>query len=99
MARCNSYTGSCECQSGVVGDKCDRCQDEHWGFEYGNGCTPCNCSVASQSKQCDDSTGQCKCMPGVTGKHCDKCAPGFWNFSPQGCISKYLKQSNLFISL
>ncbi|KAB0790802.1 hypothetical protein PPYR_15312 [Photinus pyralis] len=84
---CNSYTGRCECKPNVIGEKCDRCQLDHFGFQSGQGCIPCACGVASLSSQCDDSTGQCMCKPGVTGRTCDRCAPGFWNYSETGCNS------------
>ncbi|KRT80924.1 hypothetical protein AMK59_5060, partial [Oryctes borbonicus] len=85
--RCDSYTGQCICKPNVVGEKCDRCAFEHYGFETGNGCTPCNCGVASESNQCDDSTGQCMCKPGVDNRNCDRCKPGFWNYSENGCLA------------
>lgn len=69
----------------VVGEKCDRCEDDHWGFESGYGCRACDCAVASNSTQCDDHSGQCACKPGVTGPQCDRCLPGYWNYGPNGC--------------
>lgn len=86
-ARCNSYTGDCECLPHVVGDKCDRCESEHYGFQAGGGCIPCACGEASISGQCDDVTGQCRCAPGVTGRQCDRCSAGWWNYTKDGCVS------------
>ncbi|XP_046389625.1 laminin subunit alpha [Ischnura elegans] len=85
--QCNSYTGECECHPNVVGEKCDRCAANHWGFSSCNGCTSCNCQVASESSQCDDFTGQCRCQPGVSGRTCDRCSPGYWNYGPSGCVT------------
>lgn len=84
---CDSYSGICECWPNVVGDKCDRCEIEHYGFSSGEGCTLCDCQIASESSQCDDTTGQCRCKRGVTGRTCDRCAPGFWNYTADGCLS------------
>ncbi|KAF5306067.1 hypothetical protein FQA39_LY09045 [Lamprigera yunnana] len=85
--RCSSYTGLCECKPNVIGEKCDRCKLEHFGFQSGYGCIPCQCGFASLSTQCDDFTGQCMCKPGVTGRRCDQCAAGFWNYTDKGCDS------------
>ncbi|XP_015602424.1 laminin subunit alpha [Cephus cinctus] len=87
MEECDSYNGGCLCKENVIGDKCDRCEINHYGFESCDGCKPCECSLASESSQCDDETGQCKCKPGVTGRKCDQCIPGYWNYGPHGCIS------------
>lgn len=85
---CNSYTGQCECKPNVIGEKCERCELEHYGFQSGQGCTLCSCGLASLSAQCDDATGQCRCKPGVTGRTCDRCAPGYWNYTEKGCVCK-----------
>ncbi|CAH0547112.1 unnamed protein product [Brassicogethes aeneus] len=84
---CDSSTGTCICKPNVVGEKCDRCDVEHFGFDSGRGCSPCNCSSASDSSQCDDTTGQCKCKSGVTGTTCNRCQAGYWNYTSDGCIS------------
>lgn len=88
MERCNSYTGTCECHPNVVGEKCDRCADNHYGFKSGQGCRACNCGLASYSSQCDDDTGKCRCKPGVAGQNCDHCSAGYWKYGPEGCIRK-----------
>jgi laminin alpha 3/5 len=89
MKRCDSYNGICECHENVIGDKCDRCQDDHYGFSSCQGCQPCNCGLASESSQCADEDGKCRCKPGVEGRTCDQCMAGFWNYSPDGCICTY----------
>lgn len=86
---CDSYAGTCECHPNVIGSKCDRCKEDHYGFESGQGCLACECGVASNSTQCDDHTGECRCKPGVTGRQCDRCLPGYWNYSPEGCTREY----------
>lgn len=85
--KCDSYSGTCQCHPNVIGEKCDSCQVDHFGFTSGEGCKACNCQIASESTQCEDLTGQCKCKRGVTGRTCDHCAPGFWSYTPDGCSS------------
>ncbi|XP_051171945.1 laminin subunit alpha [Leptopilina boulardi] len=87
MDQCNNYNGRCECKQNVIGDKCDRCEINHYGFDSCDGCKACDCGAASESSQCDMQTGQCRCKPGVTGRKCDKCINGYWNYGPEGCIS------------
>lgn len=86
-SECNSFTGLCQCQPNVIGEKCDRCAPDHYGFSQCQGCRSCSCGQASESSQCDDNTGQCRCRPGAAGLRCDRCASGSWNYSPAGCQS------------
>lgn len=83
---CDNFVGTCNCQRNVIGEKCDRCEDDHYGFDSGYGCNSCDCGIASNSTQCDDHTGVCACKYGVTGRQCDRCLPGYWNYGPEGCI-------------
>ncbi|XP_017779043.1 PREDICTED: laminin subunit alpha isoform X2 [Nicrophorus vespilloides] len=85
--KCDNDSGTCICKKNVVGEKCDRCEVNHYGFQNGEGCDSCNCFEASKSSQCDDTSGQCSCKPGVTGRMCDKCESGFWNYTSEGCVS------------
>lgn len=85
---CDNADGTCHCKPNVVGQKCDRCEENHYGFESGLGCLPCDCSIASTSSQCDPNNGQCRCQPGVTGRNCDTCVAGYWNFTENGCTCK-----------
>lgn len=82
---CDNYIGTCHCHDNVIGDKCDRCEQDHYGFDSGLGCRSCDCAVASNSTQCDDHTGDCRCSPGVTGRQCDRCLPGYFNYTGAGC--------------
>ncbi|XP_034839290.1 laminin subunit alpha [Maniola hyperantus] len=85
MERCDPTTGTCVCRPGVIGAMCDQCLPDYWGLKSGQGCTACNCGIASESTQCDDNTGKCRCEKGVTGTHCDQCAAGYWNYTRKGC--------------
>lgn len=87
MEHCDSFTGQCHCRENVVGDQCDRCADDHYGYDTCDGCKACSCDIASEGSQCDEVTGQCKCRPGITGRRCDQCIPGYWNYGPGGCTS------------
>ena len=71
----------------ILGERCDRCKADHWGFALHGaaGCMECGCSEASEYTQCDLETGQCQCKPGVTGQKCDRCLNGYWNLGPYGC--------------
>ncbi|KAG8228153.1 hypothetical protein J437_LFUL002807 [Ladona fulva] len=60
---CDSHSGQCICHHNVIGEKCDRCAINHWGYSSCEGCSACDCKAASESSQCDDFTGQCKCRP------------------------------------
>ena len=53
--------GICECKPNVIGEHCNECDQNHWGFESCNGCKACNCGVGSNSSQCDLLTGSCFC--------------------------------------
>ncbi|XP_054924474.1 laminin subunit alpha isoform X2 [Dermacentor andersoni] len=87
MYSCDPAAGTCSCHDNVIGELCDQCAPNHWGFSSCQGCRPCDCGLASQSKQCDLETGQCPCQPGAGGLRCEACEPGFWRYSISGCIS------------
>lgn len=45
--QCDIWTGQCECQPGVTGQHCDRCEANHFGFGP-EGCKrECGCFMAS----------------------------------------------------
>lgn len=57
---CDPYVGKCKCHENVIGERCDRCEADHYGFDSGIGCRACDCGPASNSTQCDSHTGHCK---------------------------------------
>jgi len=66
-------------------------QDNYWGLESGQGCSPCDCDpVGSYFKQCDSRSGKCRCKVGVTGQKCDMCVEGYYGLVSKGeCLGKY----------
>ncbi|SPP85142.1 laminin subunit alpha [Drosophila guanche] len=82
---CDPFVGKCTCHENVIGERCDRCKADHYGFESGLGCRACDCGAASNSTQCDAHTGHCACKPGVTGRQCDRCAVDHWKYQKDGC--------------
>lgn len=65
-------SGRCQCKPGVAGDKCDRCDVDHYDFGP-RGCRPCECSVAgslNNQPSCDPHTGVCACKEHVEGQKC-----------------------------
>ncbi|CAD5215290.1 unnamed protein product [Bursaphelenchus okinawaensis] len=82
---CDNKSGQCQCKPLIIGEKCDKCAENSWGFDGCTGCTPCDCAAAASNSQCDLKTGQCSCMPGAAGKQCETCQNGYWDYSPQGC--------------
>ena len=54
-AECDRVDGQCPCLPGVEGQRCDRCQANHWNLASRNGCTACNCDpTGSESLQCNE---------------------------------------------
>ncbi|PAA46918.1 hypothetical protein BOX15_Mlig003129g4 [Macrostomum lignano] len=79
---CEKVGGNCYCYPNIVGQTCNECARNHFGFgRYGpQGCRFCNCSRdGSISQQCDDN-GKCSCMPNIIGPQCDRCNVNHWNF-------------------
>ncbi|VDP69248.1 unnamed protein product [Echinostoma caproni] len=82
--------GQCQCKPGVGGKRCDRCEDNYYGFSAG-GCIPCHCNEAGSYENralCDPMTGHCQCKQNVVGKQCDKCKLGHFGLmsnDPLGC--------------
>ncbi|XP_053208528.1 laminin subunit beta-1-like isoform X2 [Panonychus citri] len=77
---CSPLGGKCDCQSNIVGRRCDSCALGFYQFSR-EGCLPCDChSSGSENFICDINSGQCKCGPKTYGRQCDECQPGFWNY-------------------
>lgn len=54
---CDEVTGQCPCRRGVVGIRCDRCEDGYWNLNGQSGCQRCNCHTGhSSSNLCDKVT-------------------------------------------
>nr|XP_014351267.1 PREDICTED: laminin subunit gamma-1 [Latimeria chalumnae] len=86
--QCDNY-GRCTCKSGVMGDRCDRCQPGYHSLTEA-GCRPCSCNPAGSTEECNVETGRCTCKDNVEGFNCEKCKPGFFNLdplNPHGCTA------------
>ncbi|KAJ8006675.1 hypothetical protein DPEC_G00109690 [Dallia pectoralis] len=76
---CDLLTGQCPCQPNVIGQKCDRCADDTFNIDSGQGCANCDCDPAhSFGKTCHKLTGQCLCKSGFGGRKCNECREMFW---------------------
>ncbi|KAL3317530.1 hypothetical protein Ciccas_003822 [Cichlidogyrus casuarinus] len=93
---CNMYSGKCQCKHNTIaGDKCDKCQENYWGFSE-NGCKQCqNCGP---KYRCDPKTGECICPEGSEkgpSGLCDQCSNGYFYDSSRGeCITVLIKSCN-----
>ncbi|CDR18355.1 unnamed protein product [Oncorhynchus mykiss] len=75
---CNVTTGECICPPHTRGEKCDLCEEGHWGHDTVTGCKSCNCSeMGSYATECDITNGQCQCRSDFAGQNCDRCAMGY----------------------
>ncbi|KAL7642435.1 UNVERIFIED_CONTAM: hypothetical protein RMT77_006996 [Armadillidium vulgare] len=77
--------GSCLCQKGFKGKRCDECADGYLNYPR---CDPCPCNRAgSINKACE---GNCICKKNVMGPRCDTCVSGTFHLDEYyelGCIS------------
>ncbi|PWA32873.1 hypothetical protein CCH79_00016425 [Gambusia affinis] len=79
------FTGQCLCRPGFGGQRCTKCQENHWGDPEVE-CRECGCHpLGSQTRQCNRETGQCECRNGMAGPRCDECARGFTGIFPN-CV-------------
>nr|CAB3263371.1 laminin subunit alpha-2 [Phallusia mammillata] len=82
------YPGSCYCNEGFAGSRCDRCAFGYRGFPR---CDPCPCNVAG-SRNVDPCVGECACKANVVGEGCSQCKTGYFNMqrdNPSGCERCY----------
>lgn len=78
--QCNAE-GKCQCKPGVTGEKCDRCNLNHYDFTT-HGCKNCGCletGSANNEPNCNPHSGACYCKQNVEGIRCRECKPGFFN--------------------
>ncbi|XP_056283363.1 laminin subunit alpha-2 isoform X4 [Pseudoliparis swirei] len=76
--------GSCRCNEGFGGLRCDRCAVGYIGFPS---CQRCNCSVEGSTND-DPCITPCVCKENVEGENCDRCKLGFYNLqgdNRRGC--------------
>ncbi|XP_041417679.1 laminin subunit beta-2 isoform X1 [Xenopus laevis] len=79
-SECDPNGGQCQCKTGLIGQRCDRCAPGTYGFGP-TGCRECECNKEGSSHNfCDPHTGQCPCRPGAFSSRCDRCQPGHWGF-------------------
>ena len=62
------FLGQCSCKDHVIGQKCERCEPEYFGFPE---CKQCSCPPTAT---CNEETGDCICAPFVTGTAEDPCS-------------------------
>lgn len=74
----------CRCLPGYTGERCDRCDNNHWGNPTtpGGSCNQCQCNGntdLSQPGNCDPRTGDClRCLYNTGGRDCGVCDKGFF---------------------
>lgn len=57
------FLGECTCPENVIGDFCDECASNSWGYDPISGCQECKCDtrgVIGGNVQCDELTGNCQ---------------------------------------
>ncbi|EDV25807.1 uncharacterized protein TRIADDRAFT_24524, partial [Trichoplax adhaerens] len=82
---CNRLTGTCQCKSNVMGNRCDSCKSSYYGLNDTNplGCLPCNCynDGTVDNTVCDVNSGQCSCELNVDGRRCERCKDTYWGLT------------------
>lgn len=62
---CDHISGSCTCNAGYMGQRCDMQCVNSWGLDCSN---PCQCQNGGT---CNHVDGSCACPPGYFGKYCN----------------------------
>ncbi|XP_044280230.1 laminin subunit alpha-3 [Varanus komodoensis] len=85
---CNRINGQCKCRPGIIGQRCDQCAPDSYGFPN---CKPCKCKRGgTEPSVCNPQTGVCHCKENVEGIQCDTCRPGSFyldSTNPKGCTN------------
>lgn len=84
---CDHFTGQCPCLPHVIGQYCDRCENNHWRIASGEGCDPCACDPrGSVSDKCHEFEGSCQCKPEFGGRQCNECQTNYWGDPNDRCF-------------
>lgn len=87
QGECDRVDGQCPCLPGVVGMRCDSCEENYWNLGSEDGCSPCDCDpTGSESLQCNGITGQCTCVSGRGGMTCGDCEDLYYGDPNDQCI-------------
>uniref|UniRef100_A0A8D2JD09 Laminin subunit alpha 3 n=1 Tax=Varanus komodoensis TaxID=61221 RepID=A0A8D2JD09_VARKO len=85
---CNRINGQCNCKPNIIGQRCDQCAPDSYGFPN---CKPCKCKRGgTEPSVCNPQTGVCHCKENVEGIQCDTCRPGSFyldSTNPKGCTN------------
>lgn len=69
--------GTCECQSNWVGETCEECAPNHWGF-FNRVCRKCpDCGPNGSCDEGASGSGKCVCETGWVGAACNACTSGY----------------------
>lgn len=86
------------CRAGTFGDNCENCEQDYIKNKMGLICIKGQCHPLKTENRTED--GQCICKSGFVGARCDECPPGargeFCDICPDGMykFGSYCKQCN-----